>query len=66
MSAIPALILIGAMIGGFMLAGRWVENVFLQLLLGALLGVGIIIGLVCVVLGVVFAGCLIMGSPSFH
>ena len=66
MGAIPALILIGAMIGGFMLAGRWVENVFLQLLLGALLGVGIIIALVCVICGVLFAGCLIMGAPSFH
>jgi len=63
---IPALVLIGAMVWGFQIAGRRVENVGLQLLLGALLGVGILIGVVCVICGVLFAGCLIMGAPSFH
>ena len=63
---IVALILIGAMIGGFMLAGRWVENVALQLLLGALLGVAILFGVACVIGGIIFAGCLINGAPSFH
>ena len=52
---IDALILIGAMIGGFMLAGRWLENIFLQLLLGAVLGVAILVGVGCVIGGILFA-----------
>lgn len=63
---IPALVLIGAMIWGFNLAGRWAKSVPMQMLLGLLLGFGILIGVVCVLFGVLFAGCLIMGSPSFH
>ena len=63
---IPALVLIGAMIWGFNLAGRWAKTVPMQMLLGLLLGFGILIGVVCVLFGVLFAGCLIMGSPSFH
>jgi len=63
---IGALLLAAAMVGGFMLAGRWVENVPLQLLLGAVLGVGILIGIGCVIAGILFAGCVIMGAPSFH
>ena len=63
---IPALVLIGAMIWGFNLAGRWAKTVPMQMLLGLLLGFGILIGVVCVLFGVMFAGCLIMGSPSFH
>jgi len=63
---IPMLILIGAMIWGFQLAGRWAKSVPMQMLLGLLLGFGILFGVVCVLFGVLFAGCLIMGSPSFH
>ena len=59
MAPIGALILIGAFIGGFLIAGRWVENIFLQLLLGALMGVGVVIALICTLAGVLFAGCLI-------
>jgi hypothetical protein len=66
LSMIPMLILIGAMIWGFKLAGRWAESVPMQMLLGVLLGFGILFGVVCVLFGVLFAGCLIMGSPSFH
>jgi F0F1-type ATP synthase assembly protein I len=66
LNIIPALILIGAMIGGFNLAGRWAKTVPMQMLVGLLLGFGILIGVVCVLFGVLFAGCLIMGSPSFH
>ena len=66
LSMIPMLILIGAMIWGFNLAGRWAESVPMQMLLGVLLGFGILFGVVCVLFGVLFAGCLIMGSPSFH
>ena len=66
MEWIPALIIIAAMIWGFKIASRRVENVALQLLLGALLGVGILIGVAGVIGGVLFAGCLITGAPSFH
>ena len=63
---VPALVIIGAMIWGFNLAGRWAKSVPMQMLLGLLLGFGIMIGVVCVLFGVMFAGCLIMGSPSFR
>ena len=66
MEWIPALIIIAAMIWGFKIASRRVENVALQLLLGALLGVGILIGVACVIGGVLSAGCFITGAPSFH
>ena len=66
LSLIPALVIIGAMIWGFSLAGRWAKSVPMQMLLGLLLGFGIMIGVVCVIFGVMFAGCLIMGSPSFR
>ena len=66
LNIIPALVIIGALIWGFSLAGRWVKSVPMQMLLGLLLGFGIMIGVACVLFGVMFAGCLIMGSPSFH
>ena len=66
LNIIPALVIIGAMIWGFSLAGRWAKSVPVQMLLGLVLGFGIMIGVVCVLFGVLFAGCLIMGSPSFH
>ena len=66
LNLIPAVVIIGALIWGFSLAGRWAKGVPMQMLLGLLLGFGIMIGVVCVLFGVLFAGCLIMGSPSFH
>ena len=66
LNLIPAVVIIGALIWGFSLAGRWAKSVPAQMLLGLLLGFGIMIGVVCVLCGVMFAGCLIMGSPSFH
>ena len=63
---IPVLVIIGAMVWGFKLAGRRAKSVPVQLLLGFLLGFGIMIGVVCVLFGVLFAGCLIAGAPSFH
>ena len=66
LNLIPAVVIIGALIWGFSLAGRWAKSVPMQMLLGLLLGFGIMIGVVCVLFGVLFAGCLIMGSPSFH
>ena len=66
LNIIPVLVIIGALIWGFSLAGRWAKSVPMQMLLGLLLGFGIMLGVVCVLFGVLFAGCLIMGSPSFH
>ena len=70
LSILPMLVVIGAMIWGFSLAGRWAKTVPMQMLLGLLLGLllgfGIMFGVMCVLFGVMFAGCLIMGSPSFH
>ncbi len=63
---LPPLLLVGAMVWGFKIAGKRVENVGLQLLLGAVIGLGIIIGAACVLFGILFAGCLITGAPSFH
>jgi hypothetical protein len=66
LNVIPGLALIGAMIWGFKLAGKKTTSVPLQMLLGFILGCGIIVGIMCVLFGVMFAGCLIMGSPSFR
>ena len=66
LNIINALVIIGAMIWGFKLAGRWAKSVPMQMFLGLVLGFGIMIGVACVLCGVMFAGCLIMGSPSFH
>ena len=66
LNIINALVIIGAMIWGFKLAGRWAKSVPMQMFLGLVLGFGIMIGVACVLCGVMFAGCLVMGSPSFH
>ncbi len=64
---IVALLLIGAFVVGFLIAGKWVENVALQLLLGALMGVVIMVGAACVLFGIAFAGCLLTGgSMNMH
>ena len=55
-------ILIAAFVGGFLIAGRWANNVLLQLFLGAVMGVAIIAVLGMTLLGVAFAGCLLMGG----
>jgi len=55
-------ILIAAFVGGFLIAGRWAKNVVLQLVLGAVMGVAIIGILGMTLLGVAFAGCLLVGS----
>ena len=66
LNLVPALIFIGAMIWGFKIAGRKTSSVPVQLLLGVVLGFGILIGVMCLLFGVLFAGCLIAGAPSFH
>jgi len=59
--------LIAAFVVGFLIAGRWFHNVFLQLLVGALMGMAIIGVLAAAFVGVAFAGCLFMaGGGNFH
>lgn len=59
--------LIAAFVVGFLIAGRWFTNVYLQLLVGALMGVAIVGILACAVLGILFAGCLLSSKPmNFH
>ena len=55
-------ILIAAFVGGFLIAGRWANNVVLQLVLGAVMGIAIIGVLGVTLLGVAFAGCLLMSG----
>lgn len=62
MGAVAALILVGAFAAGFLIVGKWVDNIFAQLLLGALIGMAIMAGVACVLMGVAFAGCLLMNG----
>jgi hypothetical protein len=55
-------ILISVFVGGFLLAGRWVNHPVLQILLGIVMGVVIIGALAVTALGVAFAGCLLLGA----
>ena len=59
MNAIALLILAGFFVAGFLIVGRWVNNIPAQLLLGALMGIAIMVGVACVLMGVAFAGCLL-------
>ena len=60
-------VLIAAFVGGFLLAGRWVKQPALQVLLGIVMGVVIIAALTATLLGIAFAGCLILGAtPDFR
>jgi hypothetical protein len=60
-------ILISAFVGGFLIAGRWVNHPALQVLLGIVMGFVIVGALAITALGVAFAGCLFMGtSGSFR
>lgn len=54
--------LIAAFVVGFLIAGRWFNNVVLQLIVGAGMGIVIIGVLVFGFLGVMFAGCLVTGG----
>ena len=66
MGAVAALILIGAFVAGFLIVGKWVDNIFAQLLLGALMGMAIMAGIACVLMGVAFAGCLLMSGGNMN
>lgn len=63
---VPLMVIVGALIAGFKIAGRWAKSVPMQILIGLMLGFAIMIGVVCVLCGVLVAGCVIMGSPKFH
>ena len=59
MEVVAIAILVAVFAGGFLLAGRWVKSIPLQLLLGAVLGVGIVVVLVVSFVGIALAGCLL-------
>lgn len=60
-------VLISAFVVGFLIAGRWVKQPALQVLLGIVMGFVIVGALAATALGVAFAGCLILGgATSFH
>jgi len=61
-SVIPMLLLL-AFIGGFALAGKFCKNGVARVFVGLLMGVGII----CVLVAVVFAGCcLVLSGTNFR
>jgi hypothetical protein len=62
MEAIGALILVGAFLAGFLIVSKWVDNIVAQLFLGAIMGAILMIGVVCVIFGVMFAGCLLTNA----
>jgi len=66
LNQILALIFIGAMIWGFKIAGRKAKSVPVQMLLGFVFGFLILAGVVCVLCGILFVGCLVTGPPSFR
>jgi hypothetical protein len=60
-------LIVGVFVTTFLLAGRMVKSVPLQLFLGFMLGVGLCVALGMTALGVAFAGCLFYGaSGGFH
>ena len=62
MELIIPVILLGAFVGGFLLAAKKFENTFAQLAMGCLFGIGFLLVLV----GIAFAGCMILvGSNGF-
>ena len=56
------LVLLGAFVVGFLIVGRWVDNVVAQLFLGTFMGVAIMVVVACLLMGVAFAGCLFMNG----
>ena len=68
MEVVGLAILIAVFVVGFLIAGRWFTNVWLQIIVGAAMGVGLVAVLAFAFLGVAFAGCLLMsnGKMNFH
>jgi hypothetical protein len=67
MPVIALALIAGVFVTGFLLAGRMVKSVPMQLFLGFMLGVGLCVTLAMTALGVAFAGCVLYGtSGGFH
>ena len=49
---------------GIALAGRWCKTVPMQILVGILLGLGGALALGVLLLGVLFAGCVVLASTN--
>jgi hypothetical protein len=64
MEAIGALILVGAFLAGFLIVSKWVDNIVAQLFLGFIMGAVIMVGVACVLFGIAFAGCLLVGASG--
>lgn len=67
MEVVTLAILVAVFVVGFLIAGRWFTNVWLQIIVGAAMGVAIIAVLSFALLGVLFAGCLLTsGKMDFR
>jgi hypothetical protein len=66
MEIIGLALLVGAFVSGFLLAGRMVKSVPLQLFFGFMLGIGLCVALAMTAFGVAFAGCLLYAAKGFH
>lgn len=64
MEVIGLAIAISIFVVGFLIAGRWFTNVWLQIIVGAAMGVALVAVLGITLLGVAFAGCLLMASGN--
>jgi hypothetical protein len=62
MEVVTLAVLISVFVVGFLIAGRWFTNVWMQIIVGAAMGVAIIAVLTFAFLGVMFAGCLLTGG----
>lgn len=64
MGVVTLAVLISVFVVGFLIAGRWFTNVWLQIIVGAAMGVALIAVLGITLLGVAFAGCLLMAGGN--
>jgi hypothetical protein len=64
MEIVALAVLVAVFTGGFLLAGRWVKSIPLQLLLGAALGIGICMVIVATFLGIAFTGCMVWAATG--
>lgn len=62
MEVVGLAILISVFVVGFLIAGRWFTNVWLQIIVGAAMGIALVAALAFAFLGVMFAGCLLTGG----
>lgn len=64
MEVVGLAVLISIFVVGFLLAGRWFTNVWLQIIMGAVMGIALVAVLGITLLGVAFAGCLLMAGAN--